>query len=287
MSVSSYKVGGFTPSNGLSEREMDTAFRMCKKYGIQNLINCGWGDGGAEASVFSILPSIANVSGKAYGRTRVEMKAEFYALTGYTYNNFLKLEWADSGCGKYTKDNVKVTKVMLYNDILLGQLDTEVDPEYTPNFSRAANAIARSAKGQYEYVFRSVAAIARVMAVKYELGVRLRAAYKAGDKEGMRAIIPELEKTIRRLEIFIGLHKERWMKENKPHGFDVQEYRLGGVIQRLKGTIGRIEAYLSGKDASIPELEETLYKDVLIGRNAYTGRMGYNDYQLISSVNKF
>ena len=287
MSVSSYKVGGFTPSNGLSEREMDVAFKMCKKFGINNLINCGWGDGGAEASVFSILPSIVNVSGKAYGRSRAQMKTEFFALTGYSYHNFMKLEWADSGCGKYTEDNVKVTKVMLYNDLLLGQLDTEVDPAYTPNFRRAATAIARAAKGQYDYIFRPVAAIARVMEVKYELGVKIRAAYQAGDKRALQSLVPEIQKTARLLREFIRLHKARWMQENKPHGFDIQEYRLGGVLQRLKGTAQRLQEYIDGKVESIPELEETLIKDVIIGRNAYTGRMGYNDYMLISSVNKF
>ena len=81
--------------------------------------------------------------------------------------------------------------------------------------------------------------------------------------------------------------KKQWMNENKPHGFDVQEYRMGGVICRMLGVKDRIEAYLRGEAADIAEHDETLLHDVWQGRNAVTGRMAYNSYELISSVNRF
>ena len=287
MSVSSYKVGGFTPSNELSAHEMDLAFKMCKKYGINSLINCGWGDGGAEASVFSILPSIVNVSGKAHERSKAQMKKEFLALTGYTYQNFVKIEWLDSGCGKYTYDNVKVSKVMMYNDLFLGQLDTEVKTEYVKDIKRAANALARMQKGQYHYIFKSMQALARVMEIKYTLGVRIREAYSAKDTQALQKCTEDIDVLIKRIQAFIPLFKAQWMQENKPHGFDIQEYRLGGVLLRLKGCKERIKEFIDGKVENIPELDETLIYDVWQGRNAVTGRMGYNSYELISSVNKF
>ncbi len=287
MAVSSYKIGGFTPSNGLNEHEMDVAFQMCKKYNMRGLINCAWGDGGAEASIFSILPSITNVSAKAYGQSRTDMKRQFLALTGYKYGDFMKLEWCDSFCGKHTYDNVKVTKVMLYNDLLLGQLDTEVDADNIQYFRRAINAVNKVKKGQYEQLFKTVAAAARIMLLKYDMGVRLRKAYKENDRETLVAITKEITVTVRRIQAFIKELKTQWMNENKPHGFDIQEYRMGGVICRMLGVKDRIEAYLRGEAADIAELDETLLHDVWQGRNAVTGRMGYNSYELISSVNRF
>lgn len=287
MAVSSYKIGGFAPANSYSEHEMKTAFSACRKYKINRIINCSWNDGGAEAAQFSNLPSIVNVSGYAYGKTRTEMKKEFLALTGYTYKTFMKLEWTDNGCGKITEDHVRVTKVMLYNDLLTGQLDTEVDKAYTPCFSRTAKALMRVKKGQYEYMFENMAQIARVMAIKYELGVRLREAYAANDKEKMCALTKDMDETVRQLEKFIKTLKKQWMTELKPYGFEIQEYRLGGVAERIKGCKERVLQYVNGEFEKIPELEETLYPDAWLGRDARTGRQGYNSFKLIASVNDF
>ena len=287
MAVSSHKTGGFAPANSFSEHEMKTAFSACKKYKMNRIINCSWNDGGAEAAQFSNLPSVVNVSGYAFGKTRTQMKKEFLALTGYTYESFMKLEWTDNGCGRYTEDHVRVTKVMLYNDILTGQLDTEVDKAYTPCFTRAAKALIRAAKGQYEYMFKNMAQIARVMSVKYEIGVRLREAYAAGDREKMRAVTEDMDETVRRIKKFVRTLKTQWMTELKPYGFEIQEYRLGGVMERIKGCKERVLQYVNGETENIPELEETLYPDAWLGRNERTGRQAYNSFELIASVNRF
>ena len=50
--------------------------------------------------------------------------------------------------------------------------------------------------------------------------------------------------------------KEAWYKENKPHGFDVQELRLGGLLLRLKSCKERLKDYIEGKVSIIDELEE-------------------------------
>ena len=59
------------------------------------------------------------------------------------------------------------------------------------------------------------------------------------------------------LEKFIGAFRRLWFTENKPHGFDVQEHRLGGVLLRLRSQKERLEAYLQNGE-SIPELEEEI-----------------------------
>lgn len=285
--LSAKKALGFLPGNTHSEHEVKTAFAALRKYGINRVINCSWNDDGAEASQFSCLSEIANVAGYAYGKTRAQMKKEFFALTGYTYAAFEKLEWADNACGKITEDGVRVTKVMLYNDLLTGQLDTEVDKNYTLNFTRAANALTKVAKGRYAYMFKNAAALSRVLEVKYELGANLRAAYAAGDKPRMFELTKVMDETVRRIKKFIVTLREQWMKEFKPYGFEIEEYRLGGLIERIRGCKERVLKYLGGEVQNIPELEETLYPDAWIGRNERTGRQGYNRFSYIASVNAF
>jgi hypothetical protein len=61
-----------------------------------------------------------------------------------------------------------------------------------------------------------------------------------------------------RLLSFIDAFRTLWYTENKPHGFEVQEARLGALHYRLTAVRKRLAAYLDGKEATLPELEETL-----------------------------
>ena len=84
----------------------------------------------------------------------------------------------------------------------------------------------------YGFLFESYAALARVLAVKYDLGYLTREAYEKGDKNALAALLPDYEKTLENLENFVAVYEKQRMKENKPHGFDVQDIRLGGIIRR-------------------------------------------------------
>ncbi len=50
--------------------------------------------------------------------------------------------------------------------------------------------------------------------------------------------------------------RAQWYKENKPHGFNVQDIRLGGLIMRMTDCRDRLNDFLSGAVGCIPELEE-------------------------------
>ena len=52
--------------------------------------------------------------------------------------------------------------------------------------------------------------------------------------------------------------KKLWVKDNKPHGFDVQDLRLGGLKMRLNSCMERLSDLLDGKIDKIDELEEEL-----------------------------
>ena len=44
----------------------------------------------------------------------------------------------------------------------------------------------------------------------------------------------------------------------KPHGFEVQDMRLGGLMQRMRHCRERLERYLKGEETTLPELEIVL-----------------------------
>ena len=116
---------------------------------------------------------------------------------------------------------------------------------------------------------------------KYELGVKTRAAYKSGDKAELLRLVNEdyapLEKLIPE---FHKAFEKRWFDENKTSGFDIQDLRLGAIIQRTKSCKKRLLDYINGKIDRIEELE----CDILpYGTKNYPGE--YNSYQLYASCN--
>ena len=79
-----------------------------------------------------------------------------------------------------------------------------------------------------------------------------------GDREAMKALLPDYKKMIKRTEVFYRAFRAQWYKESKPQGFDVHEIRIGGLLLRMKSALERLEAYCRGEIDTIPELEEPL-----------------------------
>lgn len=74
-------------------------------------------------------------------------------------------------------------------------------------------------------------------------------------KAALCAMLAKLDETLVRLERFHDAYQAQWMQENKPHGFDVQDIRLGGLMQRVKTCRARLEDYCAGRLDRLEELE--------------------------------
>ena len=285
---SSYKCNGFTPHNRFSEKEFNLAFSMVEKYGIKRLINCGWADYGAEASNFSILPAIAYYAAKAFKLTKKEMKKRFLALTGYEYDVFCKLDYPNTFCGTCENDCSQISKNYLYNDLFFAHFDGYVNLEWKKYYPKARNILRRSAKGQYDYIFEMEAALCDVLINKYDMGLRIRNAYHKGDKKALANLALEIKVVLKKLRIFLKKFRYRWFKENKPNGFDVQDLRLGGLIERISFCYQRINAYLRGEISEIVELHEEILTDIYDTFKESTGRLvGHMEPEIVMTVHGF
>ena len=111
---------------------------------------------------------------------------------------------------------------------------------------------------RYGYVFKSAATLCDVLAIKYELGLRTRRSYEAGDKAELRRLADDYAEVIRRISIHEAAFEKQWMRENKACGFDIQHLRFGGLTHRLEACRKRILAYVGGKIDRIEELDEPL-----------------------------
>lgn len=244
---------GFAPCNSQSLRRTKAAMQSVRANGIEDILITMWGDDGAECSCFATLPVLYAARQYADGNFDDEkVKQGFYELFKIPFDDFMSLELPD--------DKMGLSKVYLYNDLFLGIFDKEAEKRGLLPYEEAANALWTKAKraGEFGYIFNSQAKLCRLVAKKYDLGIKIRKAYRSGDREKLAACVKEISSLERKLSAFHKAFYTLWMKENKPHGWEIQDARLGGVLQRMKTCKMRLNAYLYGGLEKIKELEEEI-----------------------------
>ena len=125
-------------------------------------------------------------------------------------------------------------------------------------------------------MFDTAAALCRVLEKKVELGLKTREAYTEKNTRKLKELTSEYDDVISLTENLYKLYERQWMRENKPHGFDVQDIRIGGLIQRLKHLKLQIERFAGSEVDRLEELEEPLLD--IKGREA-GGYIEFNNWQ--------
>lgn len=247
---------GFVP---LWDKVIDTmkpAMQSAREYGTENVFFCAWGDGGRECSYFAALPLLYTTKQYADGNFDDKKIADgFYQTFGLHMDDFQLLSKING-----TKSRREYfASTHLYNDPLLGLNDLFVQENGDVPYVEYSKALAeaKTRAGEFAYVFDCAEKLSRLLELKYDFGVRLRKAYQTNDKDALHVCAQECGEMVVRTEAFYESLKTLWYKENKPFGFEVQTVRIGAVLQRLKDCKTRIEEYLAGKAATIPELCET------------------------------
>lgn len=251
---------GVTPMNGYSLQTMLPAMRSCRKNRVKNVFLTMWGDCGGECSHFSQLSALLYISEYARGNEDEEkIKAKFRRLFGMDYDDFMLLDAPNRLKGVNDAENP--AKYMLYSDYFNDFLDYTVDPENEALYRDYAEKLHAAAKKyrKYAYLFDTQAKLCDVLIYKYALGYKTRKAYEAGDKETLRSLADtDYREVEKRLRVFHAAFEKQWFTDNKPCGFDVQDLRLGGAMQRCASCRRRLLDYVNGRIDSIPELEEKL-----------------------------
>ena len=250
---------GFSPDNTYTLKTMIPAVNVCRKQNVRNVMFTLWGDCGGECSRFAVLPSMFYLAELMKGNDDPEkIKAKFKRQFGMDYDEFCLLDLPLRFALDAPFECASTSKHMLYSDCLNGHLDFTVKEgggEYYGDSAQKLRAAARKSR-KYGYLFDVAARLSEILSYKYELGVKTRAAYKSKDISELRRLAEcEYTRIIKLLPGFIKAYKKQWLAENKYAGFDVQEYRLGGLLERIKGVKERILDYIDGRIDSIEELE--------------------------------
>lgn len=252
---------GLVPFNRYSNQATIPACRSCIENGIRDVFVTQWGDNGAECSRYAVLPAMQVWAQLAYGQPIDDetLERRTRATHGVSYADFLLLDKPAETYRPEPDERLLLNsnfKFYLYNDPLLGLFDSLASPEYASYYRQVGEEIRAAGRRNppFGYVFNTVADLCAVLELKADLGVRLKSAYDAGDRETLAEIArEELPELLRRLNRFYRSVKIQWGREHKIFGREVQDIRLAGLIQRVRETKRRLEDYLTGR---VPELEE-------------------------------
>lgn len=254
-----WKWSGFAPANSASMMRNVYALDACVKYGVQEVLLTSWGDNGGECSIFATLPALVAAAERAYGNKKPDKAVA--RVTGVAMRDFMTLELPDAVREERGKIRItNLSKVFLYNDLLSGVFDCVAQPAFKPFMAASVKKIKSAAKraGRYAYLFDTLGALADLVTDKYDFGVNVRKAYKAGDKETVKKLADTIPALVKKLDKFYAAFKTQWDLESRPWGFQVQDARLGGLRQRMLHCREILNDYLSGKTDRVPELEEEI-----------------------------
>ncbi len=110
---------GFVPHNAYSILAGRGIYEVpCKEFGIDSYTVTCWGDDGAEASCFSVLPTFFFKDASVAYESQMNDRS-FEKLTGYKFSEFMKIDLVNP----YLEDgriHNNCSKYLLYNDPLIG-----------------------------------------------------------------------------------------------------------------------------------------------------------------------
>jgi len=245
---------GFTPCNGSSIKNTKPAIESCIENGIKDVMLTAWGDDGGECPRFSFLPSLFYAAEIAKGNSDMDnIKKAFEEKFELPWDAFMLLDLING------ERRANPSKKLLYNDLLFGLVDTQIKEDIPQRFADVADKLSPYRNHEtWGYLFDCAYTLCRVIEIKALLGIKIRKAYQAGDKDGLLALIPQCKELIVRLTAFYESFKKQWYTENKGFGFEVQDIRLGGLIKRAEHCTELLVDYTNGKISKIDELEENL-----------------------------
>ena len=246
---------GFAPDNAYTMRTIDVQFEAVDESGVDNILMTAWGDGGDECSVYSVIPSMWYAANKLYP-CEIDVDEVVRILTGYTAEEWMSCD-KPNHVMPHTEKVSNAVKYILYNDFLIGLLDYHIPDHAGEVYAKLYEEfeILAQRESQFSYIFKSYAAVCKVLIKKATYSKRLYEAYHSKDKEQIKELMNELSMIKQDIKMFHDAFRQYWMIENKSIGFEISDTRIGGMMPRIDTVAMILNDYLKGHIEKIDELE--------------------------------
>ena len=250
---------GFAPLNNFTLRSMKPAMASVRQHNIENVLITMWGDNGKECSFYALLPSLYAIRCYVNGiDDEAIIKQGFFDLFGIKFDDFMLLDLPNvtSKTSEWKHDHVP-SKNLLYSDCFMNSNDSYGEEVFNINYENYAQKLedAVTRVDEYGYIFETLSALCRVLAIKATLSMRTREVYRRQDKAGWEKVLNDYEELQQLLHRFHEKFYALWERENKPFGWEIHDARLGGLIKRVETCAKRIKMYVKDEIDKIEELE--------------------------------
>ena len=251
---------GFTPLNRFSIKALEQSIKASLDHHVNDFLLTAWGDDGAEASIFSILPTLVYISASLYDIKdhKLYMDGLMKLLTNYTFDEFMTI---DSLNELYDKIEMKnPSKYLLFDDLLMSRLDYQILPEFSLIYANKAIEIKKLSErnSNFNYMFKTQHKLSEVLSLKSKLSLEIFDAYHKDNDDTLKSSVKSLSDLIDLTQNFYDTFKYQWQQEHKGFGFEVQNYRIGGLIQQLKYIKEILQSYLDHDIDHIEQLDERI-----------------------------
>ncbi len=260
--------GGIWTWNGMGPKHEHTTITtncglsVCKRQGIKEVYATMWGDDGAEVNIMTALFGMQQYAEHNYHQSPDEeqIKKRFRFCVKEDPDAYIALSKIDEINLEGAQDCYNPSKYILWQDILFGLFDGHFKNIDLKGYYRQLEqdyAAAGKASKTLSLLYDFQAKLCAVLDVKWDLGIRLKQCYDAGDQAGLKEIISaDLLPLKEKVETLRQAHCKLWHSTNKPFGFEVLDIRYGGVMARIDTAVYRLESYLNGELANLEELEQ-------------------------------
>lgn len=240
------------------------ALAACRQAGIRQVIATVWGDDHRESSTYAVLPSLLLFAELTYHEapSHEALRERLVEVTGIAASVFDHVEALDAHPdynGK-NEENLSLTRAIIWQDLLLGLLDRDLcGCHFRTHYEALVPLLDEDAKrfpvlAPQLIFWREVA---RVCALKADLGKALYQAYHAKDRAALATLtetdLPALLAAMKSLRL---AHRDYFFAEYEPIGWEILDIRYGGAIARIDTASARLQDYLAGRIDRLAELEE-------------------------------
>lgn len=252
---------GWVPNMYKTVATTKAALNVCREKGIDEVIATIWG---VANGIYTILPGMQIYAEYGYQDEVTDdiIKKRFYACTHENFDDFEAISKVD-----YIADPEAQTwfnpsdpaSFMLWQNVMVGLFDKHVKGvntrDYYEKLTPELEEITKRSK--FSTTFNYYKELSNTLALKADIGVRLRSAYKAGNKEELKrlseTVLSEIQVRMKKLR---QAHFDMWHETRMPFGWESLDMVYGALICSTDTAQQRVNAYLNGTVNRLEELEE-------------------------------
>ena len=242
------------------------ALASCRRHNVPLVVATCWGDDGQECNMQAALLGMQLYGEMTYmdNCSDEHLHARFKRCCDCDAQAFLDLSELNTvpGMTSYPNNPTNACKIYLYQDPLVQLYEKDMEGfEPVSHFEALELKYARYAQENPKFakLFDFYTALAHALVLKCRWHEEAATAVRTGDREKAANLAADLPATIEAIQTLRSVWRKLWESTNKPFGFEVIDFRMGGICARLATAAERMAEFARGEVDDIPELSSETY----------------------------